>query len=69
MFSSFLQYNELAKRKFSLGRMDFNLMYVHLHVVLCNRLSDLTLDNMQGDLSLAFEGNRVGNVLVLRMGI
>jgi hypothetical protein len=44
-------------------------MYVHLHVVLCNRLSDLTLDNMQGDLSLAFEGNRVGNVLVLRMGI
>ena len=44
-------------------------MYVHLHVVLCNRLSDLTLDNMQGDLSLAFEGNWLGDVSVLRMGI
>jgi hypothetical protein len=44
-------------------------MHVHLHGVLCNRLSDITMDNMQGDISLAFEGYGSSDVSVLCMGI
>jgi hypothetical protein len=44
-------------------------MHVHFHGVLCNRFSNITLDNMQGDISLASERYGFSDVSVLCMGI